>query len=131
LFTAGVHQVKVFSSLPNGQNDAVNGNDTLTVSVNVSCATTGIEESHESYYNVYPNPASEVITVECTLSAAQELNMQLVNSIGQVVEEINLGSQPAGNHSFKMDVSKRSPGIYTLLFSGDNKVTAVKAAVAR
>lgn len=131
LFTAGIHQVKVFSSLPNGKNDALNSNDTVTVNVNIGCATGVGDHSSPLDLNVFPSPASEAVTLSFLLQSSEHLRMKLLNSLGQMVEERDLGMQTAGAHVFNLDVNEYTAGVYQIILTGGNVSVNKKILVSQ
>jgi Secretion system C-terminal sorting domain len=78
---------------------------------------------------VFPNPADQELSVRVNSANAQTLRLQLINSLGQVVENQNLGIV-AGERVFSVDVAKLPVGIYNLSISNglniQNKVVSIK-----
>lgn len=131
-FTAGPHVVKVWSSLPNGKNDAQNANDTLTANVNIQCNLTGVEEAAGTIdLRVFPSPAVGSVSVEFGSNSLEQFEMKFVNSLGQTVEIIDLGQQPAGHRIVNLDVSQYPSGIYSLVLSGENNLIAKKIVILK
>lgn len=67
-------------------------------------------------YNLYPNPTNDIIYLELELSTSSKLNIILVNSQAQVLE--NKLIEVKNNQLYKthFDLSKYSNGIYFLKF---------------
>ncbi|MCC6581813.1 MAG: T9SS type A sorting domain-containing protein, partial [Phycisphaeraceae bacterium] len=109
-----------------------NGNSTLIDNVNITTTVTGVpEENSMLSLNVFPNPSSDQIQIGCQLEKQGELKMKLVNSMGQVVEEVDHGIQQ-GYHVSRMDVKKYPAGIYNLLVStGDDRMMVKKIVVLK
>jgi hypothetical protein len=98
-----------------------NGNSTLIDNVNLTTSVTAVEE-HNSLHSltVFPNPATESIQVITQLKNSAEVKMKLVNSLGQIVEEVNYGVQAAGRHVSELDMGSYPSGVYNVLvISGD------------
>jgi len=81
--------------------------------------------SKNAGFNIYPNPASETITIETQVLDNQEINIQLINSLGQVVRE-----ELAIQHS-TIYVNQLPKGIYHVkLINGEivyyQKVSLIK-----
>ena len=78
-----------------------------------------------------PNPATESVQIGCQLQQGGELKMKIVNSLGQVVDDINYGVLPAGFHGSTVDVKNYPAGIYNVtVFSGNAQVLTKKVIVA-
>ena len=108
-----------------------NGNSTLIDNIKfTTSAVTGMEESNTHSLNVFPNPATESLQVGCQLVASGELKMKIVNSLGQIAEDINYGVQPSGFHASTVDVRNYPAGIYNIMiFSGNTQVMTRKIVV--
>ncbi len=72
---------------------------------------TGIDEPGEQFVNIYPNPASESVTIELHLRKQGSVRLSLVNLIGQVVQQTELSGQ-AGQQSVVLDLGGLQPGVY-------------------
>ena len=79
--------------------------------LNVS-ACTGIEESNtsNSFVNIYPNPSQGNFTIE----TGKEIQLKLINQLGQVIEVIQLNEK----NNYKTSLSNLSNGVYFI--SGDD-----------
>lgn len=74
---------------------------------------TGIEEEKKTEYKVYPNPATDVITIENL--GADLSTFQLINPLGQVVKQIQLtGSQKV------IDVKDLDAGLFHYVIENNN-----------
>ena len=66
-------------------------------------------------YNIYPNPVSaEPLQVEIYLPQAANVRVQLRNTMGLVVLDLNHGTRPAGMYRFQTDASGLPVGNYIL-----------------
>lgn len=65
--------------------------------------------------NVYPNPASNNITVEFLNPKLQNVNIKIINSIGQELKRLSSGSMPAGIIQRNYDVSDLRNGLVYLI----------------
>ncbi len=89
--------------------------DDLTV--NIVTESTSVENEKEkiSSLQVFPNPFSESLKVNLNLSTQVEnLELRMVNALGQEVMKVYHDNLPAGNHQFELDKTGRSEGIYFL-----------------
>jgi hypothetical protein len=75
-------------------------------------------ETQESVsLGVYPNPASESVTLTATgFAGGRTVNIVLLNALGQTVMQ---RTQPSayGNIQARMDVHALTPGVYTAVLS--------------
>ncbi len=69
----------------------------------------------------YPNPFNAAMTVSYTLPAAAEVELSVINLLGQTVAELSSGQVAAGVHEVTWDASTLSSGVYFLnLRAGDD-----------
>ena len=95
------------------------GNNIYIDNINIyDPATVGLED-HEflNYIEVFPNPASNNLTVNYYLKAAGKMKVDLLDISGRLVESVFEGNKPAGEHSQNMQVGNLSPGIYFVRLS--------------
>jgi hypothetical protein len=80
----------------------------------VTCVMVDVDEaSLEAGVSVFPNPAKDMLNVQIDLpEAAQNLNIRLVNTFGQVVSEQYLGQLQSD--MIELDLSKVPAGAYML-----------------
>jgi hypothetical protein len=76
---------------------------------------------------VYPNPAANQVFVELTLSNTSDVNIAVLNNLGQVVIRQTESNVQVMNAS--VDVSALPAGIYMIQISSDNASTAQKLIV--
>lgn len=75
--------------------------------------------SNDFEFKVYPNPASNVLNVEFDLMSENEVNISIINSVGQTVSTKELG-KVAGVQSEEINVSHLDAGIYVVKVSTKN-----------
>ena len=62
---------------------------------------------------LYPNPVSDVATLQFELTEDRNINIQLVNNLGQQVQILENGTAyPSGVHTLRIDTNQLSKGIY-------------------
>ncbi len=72
--------------------------------------------------SVYPNPASDYVLVEYLLDQSSDLNIKMINAIGQVVNAKKLGF--VQNGTSRLDTSNLPSGVYMIQISnGDKQLT--------
>lgn len=79
--------------------------------------------------NVFPNPASELIQLNMELQTAGEVKVQLVNSLGQTVDQIDLGMIESGAHLSWVDVRNYPAGMYNLLLISGSAIETRKIII--
>jgi hypothetical protein len=80
----------------------------------VSCVVVDVDETAlESGISVFPNPVQDVLNVQVDLpTAADALNIRLLNTLGQVVYHQNYGQLQSDN--IELDMSQLPMGTYQL-----------------
>jgi hypothetical protein len=93
---------------------------------------TGIEENEfVSDVNVYPNPMTSNATVNFNLASENAVSIAVVNSLGQIVANENLGNMAAGEQTYSLDASKLDNGFYFLNITVGNNVITKKVAISK
>ncbi|MDP1800899.1 MAG: T9SS type A sorting domain-containing protein [Bacteroidota bacterium] len=87
----------------------------------VICTQTGIKENNYSNdLEIYPNPASDKLNILFTSGAKEFIKAQIVNSIGQVVKEIDL------NNKTQINIEDLPNGVYLLNLKSTNSTSISK-----
>ena len=84
--------------------DNVTSDWTDTISVMVLC---GIENWLENSVSLYPNPANEVVNVECTMNNVQITSMEVYDVYGKLIDNVIVNENPT-----RINVSNLSDGMY-------------------
>ncbi|MEA3477382.1 MAG: T9SS type A sorting domain-containing protein, partial [Bacteroidota bacterium] len=80
---------------------------------------TGIEELVQGQLKVYPNPSNHNINVELKLDAKTEIQIYLLNQLGQVVSQV-VENRSEGLHIIPLQTENLPEGLYTLqIFTND------------
>ena len=104
------------------------GNGGRTTS-NASAPVNEVTEDLNKQF-LYPNPATEFVYLDFNCAADGLVNIQIVNSIGQLVKQ-NPVNTIKGNNQFKIQVADIRPGMYILRINkGDLNLTR-KFVIAR
>ncbi len=95
-----------------------------------ACATSTNDAltSGASGLHVYPNPAKNNLTVELPDASNTSRNIELFNSLGQVVVSSVL---PAGATSCQLNIQGLSPGIFTVRCSGGGSISVARVLVLK
>jgi hypothetical protein len=84
--------------------------------------TIGIETSMlERSLEVFPNPTDGRFRADFSLEGIQEVTIRVVNSLGQIMEERELG-KISGSYKADFDLSTQPRGVYILQIQTDDQV---------
>ncbi len=91
----------------------------------------GVDENTDvmSSLKVYPNPASDKITVSMMLSDSKTVSVEVYDLPGKKVMSRNLGVQPAGSVDVLFDVNKLRTGIYLIETNTGGQVNVSKVFI--
>ncbi len=71
----------------------------------------GLPSSFEVNQN-YPNPFNPTTTIPFALPGKSEVSLQVINLLGQIVDNINLGTKSGGEFNVQYDGSNLASGVY-------------------
>jgi hypothetical protein len=71
---------------------------------------------------LFPNPANESTLLSYNLLQSSDVQISLLNVLGQKVMEIESGFQIKGSYNSNVDCSKLSKGIYFVSMAIDGKL---------
>jgi len=97
-----------------GDEDAPTDNSIIYMKVTLD-EFVGINEMPQIIQNVaqnFPNPASDYTTIMVDLKQAASLGLEITNLMGQQVMSLSKGKVSAGAHSFDINVSRLTSGVY-------------------
>ena len=80
----------------------------------VPSVVTAVSEPPSNSFRVYPNPATDVLTVDFITCTTGPTTLLLINLLGQRVRTLTQRSLAPGNHSRTLDLHGLSAGRYTL-----------------
>ncbi|MDG1914529.1 MAG: M43 family zinc metalloprotease [Crocinitomix sp.] len=103
-----------------------NGNNIYIDDINMSTsAMVGIGENEVQSLDltVYPNPANDLLNVTMNLEVQTEVNVTLLNALGQEVGTVFNGELAMGNNNFSYDVSHLPQGVYFIRSVSANGIT--------
>lgn len=102
------------------------GCTTLSDTVNVTIVGVG-ELDNLTQLNVYPNPATDKLSVSITLQSNADLALSLYDMSGRMVQQQNIKVQ-AGNTNHQLDISALDSGMYLLQTKLNGQVRTIKVA---
>lgn len=97
--------------------DCPTGNYTLTLT-----ALTGVADASDTpvlALSTYPNPFLENTTIEFSLPEASEVQVEILNVMGEVVAVLEHGTMPDGRHILQWDAKGHKTGFYLLRVRAD------------
>lgn len=78
----------------------------------------GVEDLAEKFdLNVYPNPANSQVQVSFEMPTASDVEIAIINVLGEKVKEINKNNVTTGIYNYTLDVSDLAAGIYSVRIS--------------
>jgi hypothetical protein len=83
----------------------------------ISVGTLGVDQLKLADFSMYPNPAVTNVNVKFNLDEPQNLDFQIISSLGEVVKENTINGYMGANHS-TIDLGELPKGIYTLRIVG-------------
>lgn len=93
---------------------------------------TGIEDVESiSNAGLFPNPTNDNATIFFDLSEAENINLEVVNTMGQRVVVESLGQMLSGNHRVEIPASQLAPGFYFVNLRTNTGVVSTKMQVLR
>jgi len=104
-----------------------NGNSTYIDNVNIS-GTLSVTDNELTGISFYPNPTSEKVNISFNSNHGNSYQVKLINSLGQVVHEIEKTSLN-GSNTISLDVSNFSVGLYFIKIEVDNLSTIKKLLI--
>lgn len=83
-------------------------------------------EHAPDFINIYPNPFSEMLTIQYPFSDPKFQNIEIYNSTGLKIESIINNIQTADIHSYHWNTTELSPGIYIIKLQTQNESKTIK-----
>ncbi|MDC0304197.1 DUF4397 domain-containing protein [Flavobacteriales bacterium] len=93
---------------------------------------TGVEEVEViNNASLLPNPTNDNATMFFDLDVNANINLEVVNTMGQRVMNRSFGQMPSGNHRVDIPASEMTPGFYFVNLTTDSGVISTKMQVLR
>jgi hypothetical protein len=80
---------------------------------------------------VWPNPATEVVSVKMYVRESEELTYRIVDASGKTLQAGSFGQVNAGAFSETLSVSSLIPGVYCLQVSSGTGILVQKLVIQR
>lgn len=99
------------------------GNNLYLDNINIT-ELVGIQELTEvSEIRLFPNPVKEMMKVSFQLEAANQLQIEVFNAVGQRVQNLGTSSFNTGNNQFDINARDLSNGVYFLrIYNADKEL---------
>jgi hypothetical protein len=88
------------------------GNNLYIDNINLGQLITGAENKETSmFFEVYPNPASDEVTIEYALEKNQSVSYEITDLSGRIIHSLHLGEK-LGFQQMKISVEDLATGLY-------------------
>jgi hypothetical protein len=119
--------IMLFAFYPIGQTDGPNGNSVLWVdNLSFNSPITSVTEARGLSFNLYPNPATDMVTLTLGDTYANGQTVSVYSMLGSLVR-----SEAAQGNRHQMDVSSLPTGIYVVELRSAEKATHHRLHVVR
>ena len=87
----------------------------------------GLDEQSQLFgAEVFPNPATDNVSVRYIMGAASEVTIKVTDITGKVVAEFEEGTQTEGTHTLDVDASSFAEGVYYVTIASGNSILTKK-----
>lgn len=105
---------------------AIGDTATMAAAIHNFFATIGVGETNSLVSNmeVFPNPAKDNVQLNYTLTQSSDVTVQIVNTLGQIVRETQLGEVAPGAQSTQINTADLDAGTYFFRISTSEGIVA-------
>lgn len=90
------------------------------------------EKTRELLLDIYPNPASNLVTINLSQAEGKNYRLDIVNALGQpVITQDNPSANNSGSLSYTVDIQRLEPGIYYCRVTGDDASVVKKIIITK
>ncbi|MEQ8908053.1 MAG: Omp28-related outer membrane protein [Vicingaceae bacterium] len=97
---------------------------------NLVTNTSELKKDVESL-TIYPNPTADVSTLKFDLSSAKNVNLEVRDITGKLLQTENFGTMVKGRQSIQLDLANLAEGFYFVNLRLDNEVITKKISVVK
>ena len=79
--------------------------------------------------NIFPNPTSNNLTVSFDLDESSQTNLQVINTLGQIVSSSDFGQLSIGKQNLEVKIEDLTSGVYFIRISlekGEETIRFIK-----
>lgn len=100
--------------------------------ISFGSALVGVEQvEYLQNLKMYPNPANEWIKLEYQLTEAADMELEIINAMGQKVLHQELGKEFPGSHAARTDILRIPPGLYFVQLKANGQVAGSSRLIKR
>ena len=92
----------------------------------VGIPVSGLDELQVENFRFYPNPVNEQANMSFRLKEAMESQVEIVNTLGQVVQRIDFGRLPTGEQNLSFSTVSLGKGVYFLRLLAEGRQKTVR-----
>jgi len=105
------------------------GNNLYVDDINIAGPSGVIDLDNNISLNIYPNPASGNATISISLNEAQNVSVEIYNTIGEKVYSFEQGQLSADEHNITFSTSNLTNGVYFVKVKAGENMIAKKIIV--
>jgi hypothetical protein len=83
------------------------------------------------YIRLYPNPAKDKAFIEISLTTAQNVQVQIFDAVGRIVQNLCNGYFEAGTHKLNINTSDMANGLYNVRIHSGTTVNTLRLSVVK
>ncbi len=103
------------------------GTPMVRMNLDPASNTIGLDENTQLFgAEVFPNPATDNISVRYTMGVASEVTIKVTDISGKVVAEFLEGTQAAGTHQLDVNSGSYAEGVYYVTIASRNSILTKK-----
>jgi hypothetical protein len=87
-------------------------------------------KASDSQVNIYPNPSSDIISIEFVNDTNSEIHIKIYDVLGHLVRNVNLGSTK-GHQVYNLSLSNLPEGAYLIQLSDDSEKIITKQTLIK
>lgn len=118
--SSDVGPIKFYAAVNAANGDGSTGGDEIVTTATNNFTVLGISEVNRLDFDMYPNPASEKLTIQLP-SGSDNATVQFYDYVGRLAL-----TKKISNTNNKIDVNSLSTGVYVLKVLSDNKIGSQK-----
>jgi hypothetical protein len=90
-----------------------------------------IPDQRFAWMNCYPNPVSDILTMEVSVSVATRILVMLLDESGRRIKTFENADRPKGSYQYYLNTSGLPQGIYFVVLKTHEDKRIVKIMVSR